>query len=113
MQLIFAKQEFEGLDTFVNVAQDLIRQRIDRAHRWGQAARLGEEILGILSHPQLAVTIGKDAAIESRADQGVLEASLKEMLDDQGLELDLDLEFGHFALELIGSDKRRQLCEAA
>ena len=74
-----------------------------------EAAGLGEKILGILAHAELAVAICKDAAIESRADQGVLEAPLEEVLDDQGLELDFDLEFGHLALELIGSDQRGDL----
>ena len=76
-----------------------------------KAAGLGEKVLCILADAQLAVTISKDAAIESRADQGVLKAPLKEVLNDEGLELDLHLEFGHLALELIGPDQRVDLRE--
>src|SRR4029077_21008325 len=89
LQFIFVQQKFESLNAFARVAQDFIRQRIDRAHRWRKAAGLGEKVLGILSRAQLAVTICEDTAKEPRADQGVLETSLKEMLNDEGLKLDL------------------------
>ena len=70
---------------------------------------MAKRFFRILAHAQLTVAIREDAAIESRADQGVLESPLKEVLNNERLELNFHLEFSHFALELIGSHQRGDL----
>ncbi len=103
--LSFIEQELEGLDAFVHVAHDFIRHGIERSEGGGMRGCLREEALGVLTHTELAVAIGKDAAIEPRPDDCMLVAALEEMGDDQALELDLHLQLGHFLLELVGFEE--------
>ena len=78
-------------------------------HVGRQATGLGEQALCIFADAQPAITISKDIAIESGPNDGVLEPPLKEMLNDEGLEVDLHLKFSDLALELIRPDQRIDL----
>ena len=86
-EFVLLKQKLESLNAFAHVAQDFIA----RANRCvpivgGSPLVLAKQVLGILSHSQLAVAVRKNAAIKSRADQGVLETSLKESAGRSGTE---------------------------
>ena len=94
------------MDALADVSHDFIRHRVDRPHGRRKAAGLGKQALGVLADAKLAITVCEDIAIEARSDNGMLEAPLEEMLNDEGLEIDFDLELGDFALELVCSNER-------
>jgi hypothetical protein len=86
--------------------QDALRTAAGSAlYRSRMNKKQGGNLAALSLDAQLAVTISKDIAIESSPNDDVLKAPLKEMLNDEGLELDFHLKLGHLALELIRPDQ--------
>ncbi len=109
LELLLIQQIFVGLDALAHIADRLVRQRVKRADRRRHPHALGKKILGVLSHPQIRVPLGKYGPVKSARHENMLEAALHEKLHDERLELDLRLELRRGFFDLIRLLQRERL----